>query len=386
MKNKTIRFASKVLAVCALFVCLCTAASAQAYNAAAAKEWLSRFAVALNGLTPVNDPVQTLDPARPGEYLYEYAFGTVTAAEAEHPGAESIQLIDVRTEQVTDCRGMRVGMRLEDVMPGIRIEDSASPLYVLDMVQEGPGWSWVYLSNGEIYGIECIAYGTDGIQMTEYTLTYVIESGEVSAIRMKMAPATLAQAQEALLTVGEIASRQHGETMAFANTAAAFSDADNLAAGSRVLGAEVAQLVARLGEPQQIQTLPEGGGRILVYADAAVTLALDVRTGMEVVRALSVSGETIEGPRGLMVGLSVQEAASLFRCDRDVSSLGGALYLEGEAYGDVPCGILTVSGAGDMRLHYACLADGQEIVLEVGIRDGAVSYWRLYYAQEEGKL
>jgi len=386
MKNKTIRFASRVLAVCVLSACLCTAALAQEYNAAAAGEWLGRFAMALAGFAPVNDPAQTMDPARPGEYLFEYPFGTVTAADAQHPDADSILLIDVRTEQVTDCRGMRVGMRLEEVMPGIEIEESSSPLYVLGMTQDGPGWSWAYLAGGEVYGVEHIAYEQDGAQMTEYTLTYVIEDNMVSAIRMKKAQAAQAQAQEALRTVDEIASRQHGETLAFANTQLLFSPQDNQAAGIRALGTEVAQLIARLGEPQQVQTLPEGGGRLLVYEDAAVTLGFDVETSMEVVRALSVSGSAIEGPRRLSVGMSVQEAAALFRCDRDISALGGALYLEGEAYGEAPCGLLTVSGAGDMRLRYACLDGGQETVLEAGIRDGAVAYWRLYHAQDEGAM
>ena len=74
----------------------------------------------------------------------------------------------------------------------------------------------------------------------------------------------------------------------------------------------VEKWVARASEPQQVQTLP--GGRLLLYEGAAVELGLNEQTGEEVVRAVSATGESVEGPRGLRVGMSVQEAAALFAC------------------------------------------------------------------------
>ena len=94
-------------------------------------------------------------------------------------------------------------------------------------------------------------------------------------------------------------------------------------------------------------------------------------------RAVSATGESVEGPRGLRVGMSVQEAAALFACRQDVYAAGGVLYLEGEAMGEPPCGELTREDGGAM-LRYLCQRQGVETgVLEIGIQGGLVAYWRL---------
>ena len=57
--------------------------------------------------------------------------------------------------------------------------------------------------------------------------------------------------------------------------------------------------------------------------------------------------------------------------------------MEGEALGEAPCGILFANGGGGMTLTYVCAAeDGREAVLEAGIQDGAVTYWRLLYRDD----
>ena len=56
----------------AILTALSGAALAQEYDAQQAKSWMAQFAQALLQFSPVNDPAQTLDPARPGEYLQEY--------------------------------------------------------------------------------------------------------------------------------------------------------------------------------------------------------------------------------------------------------------------------------------------------------------------------
>ena len=88
--------------ICLLLCSLC--AGALALEAHAAQSWLERFALALESMEPVNNPARTEDPARPGEYLFEYAFGTVTCSGLQRPTAGTIRQIDVRTSQVTDCR------------------------------------------------------------------------------------------------------------------------------------------------------------------------------------------------------------------------------------------------------------------------------------------
>ncbi|MBR6561629.1 MAG: hypothetical protein IKK78_01305, partial [Oscillospiraceae bacterium] len=47
-------------------------------DAAVMENWLAQFAQALPAVPLLGDPQLTQDPSRPGEYLLEYAFGTVT--------------------------------------------------------------------------------------------------------------------------------------------------------------------------------------------------------------------------------------------------------------------------------------------------------------------
>jgi len=379
MKNNRFSVYAVIMALLLALAPVC----AQAYDAESAGVWLDQFALGLSQLAYMGDPRETEDPARAGQILLEYEFGTVLSRRADGISAEDLLEIDVRTPQVTDCRGVRVGMEAAAALSGVNAGLSSTPLYVLGTQESGFGWSWAYVSGGEVYGVEYITYGGEDAQMTEYTLTYVIDKGVISAIRMKMAPATLAQAQEGFATAEEIASRQSGEVLAMASDAPVFAAQDLTVMGGRALNADVAGFVARMGEPDDIQTLPEGRGRMLIYDGAVVRLSLDEYTGVEVVRGVSVSSSAVYGPRGLAVGMAVQEAAALFRCDREVSSLGGVLYLEGEALGEPPCGELSAAAGGEVVLRYVCFDEnGRTAVLEAGVKDGFVTYWHLFDRDE----
>lgn len=83
-----------------------------------------------------------------------------------------------------------------------------------------------------------------------------------------------------------------------------------------MLGAEAYALVQALGEPNEVQTLPAGGGRILLYDGAAVQLGLDEATGAEVVLGVTATGGGLTGPRGLAVGMTAADAAGRFRATR----------------------------------------------------------------------
>ena len=66
------------------------AALAEEFDAQLAQSWLAGFAAALPGQTLLNDPQETADPAKGGQVLLEYAFGTVLARTADSPAAEDI--------------------------------------------------------------------------------------------------------------------------------------------------------------------------------------------------------------------------------------------------------------------------------------------------------
>ena len=350
------------------------------------ENWLEQFCQALPSVPMLGDPQLTADPSRPGEYLLEYAFGTVTATAADVRSAKEIVQIDVRTQQVTDCLGIRVGMTLDQALSGHAVGQSNTQLYVLSTQEAGLGFSWAYLGEQGVYGVEHITYGGDEAGMTEYTLTHVIdEAKQVSAIRIRCAQTTQALAQQAMATAEEIAQRQRGEVLAVKNDAQILTTQDLQVMGVNVLGIQAAELVAMLGEPVEIQTLAANQGRLLLYEGAAVELTLDEMTGEEIVCGVSVSASDVTGPNRLVVGMDVREAAALFACEEDVYAVGGVLYARGEAMGEAPYAELVQSGlGGEATLRY--LTEDDQLgraVLEISIQDATVRNWHVYMMKED---
>lgn len=380
------RFGTICAAMTAAFLFFAGSACAQEMDAAVMRSWMNQFADALVMLTPLNDPAQTVDPARPGEYLIEYEFGTVTATTPQTPNAEDILEIDVCTQQVTDCRGMRVGASLQDALGNTQIPQTDANLSVLSIQESGIGWCWAYVGDGNVYGVEWMTYDTlDPNDVTEYTLTYVLtQDGMVNAIRVKAAASTQAQAETGLQTATEMMEKRQGNAVLCPqNNAPVLTEDDLIVMGTKALGIPVYEWIAAMGEPVEMQTLPAGGGRLLLYEGAAVTLGLDEATGVEVVQGVSVTGSGLTGPRGLHVGMSLSEATALFRCDGDIGADGGILYIEGEAYGEPPFGEMTAMQSGAATVRYACMmASGKTGWLEVGIENGSVSYWHMYEGKE----
>ena len=364
--------------LCVLALILFVPCAWAQYDAQTAQNWLEQFAAEIAKMQPVGDAEATADPARAGEYLFEYPFGTVVARSKDAPAAHEILRVELTGDGVSDCRGLSVGQTLEDVIAGREIPASETPLFVLSTQDTGYGWSWAYVGKDGVYGAEFITYSADESAMKEYTLTYVIEGGMITAIRLQTADSTLALAQDGLRTAEEIASRQQGEMIASENAEKAFEAADMTVSFRRVIGAPVEDLIALIGEPQEIQALPGGEGRMLVYAFCAAELAFNEQTGVETVRALTCVVPEIAGPRGICVGMDAKAAAALFRCDNPVYSTGGALYLGGEAQEMPPYGEVIPDGSGQYSLRYACeLPDGRIGMLHVGTLDGKVLNWWL---------
>lgn len=368
-----------MLLLCALLG-FAAAAGAETVSATDFKAWFGLFADALSGIQPVNEPQDTLDPARSGQALWQYEFGTVLAADAEGVGAEDILEISVETPQVTDCRGVRVGMAVSDAVPNLRTADSVTPLVVQEISPDVLSWVWAYVGEGGLYGVEFMAYEIDGEGAKEYALTYLVDMGEITGIRVRMTPSTAQAAAESSRTAVEIAQRQDGEALIYANSQSVLMAAELCVQGWARLGEDAAQLFSALGEPIEMQQLPNSVGRLLLYEGIVAELAFIERTGEELTAAVTVNTGDITGPRGLRCGMSVQEAAGLFRCEKNMLAQGGTLYMEGEAEDMPPCAMLIAGETGEMMLRYLCeMPDGRTGALEAWISDETVTGWRVCY-------
>ena len=373
----------RLVFLCLLAMILSSAYAGAEFDAQVAREWLERFAGEVAAIQPRNDVMTTIDPARPGEYLFEYDFGTVISKKPENLGADDILCVEFTSSAAVDCRGLKVGQTLEDVIGGRDISVGSIPITMLSTQESGYGWSWAYASGGSVFGVEYITYGGETV-FKEYTLTYVIDAGRISAIRLKIADATQAQAIEGQRTAEEIAGKQFGELAAWENDQTELSRNDLTLNGRLVVGIAVEEIISLLGEPNEIQVLPDGEGRMLVYDFCAVELMFDEMTGVEIVRSVICVEPSMSGPRGVRVGMDAQEASGLLRCDNNVYSSGGTLYLAGEAQGIAPYGELIPGDKGQYVLKYTCeLNDGKIGMLNIGITDGKVQHWRLSMTDEK---
>ena len=352
------------------------------FDAQTAQEWLNRFVGEAAGVVPNNDVMTTTDPARPGEYLIEYDFGTVISKKPANPSADDILCVEFTSPLAVDCRGLKVGQTLEDVIGGREISVGSMPISVLSTQESGYGWSWAYASGGSVFGVEYITYGGEPL-FREYTLTYVIDAGRITAIRLKVAEATQAQAIEGQRTAEEIAQKQYGDLVVQENDQTELSASDLTLNSRLVVGIPVEELIALLGEPMEIQVLPDGEGRMLVDGFCAAERMFDELTGVEIVRSLICVEPSFVGPRGVQVGMDAQAASGLLRCDNNVYSCGGVLYLAGEAQGIAPYGELIPGDEGQYVLRYTCELDAGRIgMLDIGITNGEVRHWRLSMIKE----
>jgi len=80
--------------------------------------------------------------------------------------------------------------------------------------------------------------------------------------------------------------------------------------------------------------------------------------------------------------MSLGEAGGLLRCDQNIYSRGGTLYLEGEAQGEAPYGELQVLSSGELLLLYACQAEDDTALLQAIVQDGFISGWQMMYLSD----
>ena len=366
----------KLLVLLVLSFFLVTA-QAEEYDAVMAEDWLLNLAGYLSNVSPLNDPLETGDLSRPGEYLLQYDFGTVITREETEPKRGSIVEVTMETAKIADCLGHTVGMRLEALnIPAT--QNPAFPLTLVAMQQSGIGWLWVYAKDGETYGVEWVSYRMDSDQATEVVLTYTVEEGIINRIRVRKNEMTAEEAMANLSSVGELDETQRASARAVQNDQPAFSEQDATLNGTRVLSEPVDRLGGLLDSPESSQTLPAGQGRLLLYDGLIISCNLEEQTGVETVYGVTAAKEKYAGPRDLRVGMTLTEILERFRCDRTVTTAGGTLYLEESDPDQLPQGKLVSFDENEESLIYGCRAGERILWLEVTFRNERVSAWRMY--------
>lgn len=184
-------------------------------------------------------------------------------------------------------------------------------------------------------------------------------------------------------TVQEIAGRDtftpKGE-LASANALDIVREDEATVDGLYLLGMDEAALIRTLGEAQGVQSTQDEEGKLertLCYA--GMEALLDARGRAIQIR---ITGEEIEGPRNINVGMTIAQALCSLRIDTGVySGVNTTLYMEGEAADDPPYAYVDFfeDDRAAIRIGVRIEGETQEaIMVYVDIFQGVVEEIRLY--------
>lgn len=271
-----------------------------------------------------NEPAETNDPGGADTWLYAFSFGMATLTSPALGGEENpVAEVELLTDAVAGPRGVRAGDTLETVLAAYPNENPAltgdagyATLY-LSQGEEGAGWGWLIRRNRTVDAVQYVATapapGLEGF-VQSLSVLYIIEDGLVSSIRVDGFEGLVAEA-DALAdyaAVRGIAARREytpeaiGEVRPFAPEDLAFSGIDlRTAAPEDVAGA--------FGEP-----LEDASGdmlRTMTYAHLLVEF--EKTTDGWRIAALVATDPSVEGPRGLRVGDSMDAVFARFGIDAD---------------------------------------------------------------------
>lgn len=276
-------------------------------------------------------------------------------------------------EPLAGPRGLRAGVSLADVLAAYPSDNavlagtpSNAVLYISGALPEAVQIGLVTREGQTVSLVEHSIYqGMDGGVM-HMGLQYTIQNDAAVAIRYFGGGdlLSLEEAQENLRTLAQL--QEENSYFAYGTKDQGPLEREDL----RVAGLDFIELtpeaaIAQLGEAVHEERVKDSTGdelRVMQWDGAEITFVYD-RDG-KFIRAdrVSLNSPGIEGPRGLSVGTSLQDAVSRFTREAgDTGAVSGTLYGDGEKQ-VAPYGRL-VADKQSAQLYYATAYEGRTILL-----------------------
>ena len=228
-----------------------------------------------------------------GDTLSEYSFGII------EKNSENSRIY-LMNDSAVDYEDRYVGLNLEDRLSG----SSTNGITFASAPDSGNGVSWTIWQNGTALGTESFHYLSQEQKLLRTVCTLDKQKNITGILIEKQTAAP--EAWNELLKTAE----------AFYYSGLSGKDAllqdEVCLQGKTVLGKPVNDLIALLGEPAAVQTLPGGSGRLLIYSTVVVSLRFDEETGQEIVQEMAVFGPEYSGPRAIRAGCTSEEFRQAF--------------------------------------------------------------------------
>ncbi|NLI23029.1 MAG: hypothetical protein GX418_15950 [Clostridiales bacterium] len=358
--------------------------------------WLNGLLLDTVGQTPVNAPIGEESLTEDG-YAFLYPMATLYYNKATLDAQSVLGAVAVTDESLDMPRGIRLGAPEEMLLaaygwqnPTLAGDESFAPLYVLNRLPDDAYWAWAQRAGDRLQSVRCAVHARMGEdRYTDTGVLYTLQDGAVTAIRVYglSASATLAQVQSNLATV-DGARASDAETAAVGVTArsdaAAFGPADLQFARMDFLTLTEKGAAVLFGEATGEAWAQDEGGRwlhTLQFSGAALVFSLDAQKQNPRLESLTLTGEGRQGPRGLTVGVALDDVIKLFQSDGKAATSGSAALLYGDGQ-TPPFGTLERTGK-DATLRYAALAAGADgvsfqIALHLTFADNRLAELMLY--------
>ena len=378
------RFAGIILLVILLLIPVASVAQEEAASGALGLDELEGWLIQLEEMAaaqqPLNAPVGE-ESLTPDGYAFLYNDFTLYR---ESPATDSrLQAVALTEAACPGPRGLGVGDDQARLLaeygwqnPGLLGDGTVAALYLENELPADARWAWAIYSGENLLSVQCALHSAlgDGLY-TDMGVRYQLADGKVERIQLYGLANTFVQTADVLAnleSVSQLMAQLSGDDRTAAgrwrrSEAAAFGPEDLSFGGMDFLTMGDPEVSALYGDPLTTDVLPDAEG-LLYLTTERDGLSIGYLESMDgtMVQAQSVAITTpmIEGPRGLRVGMTLEEAVMLMRCDGSGQVLGSANVLYGDGLA-APYGLEESDGMGGTVLRYLCEAEGTNGLLTV---------------------
>ena len=385
-----------LLAALALLLCSFGALADEAgvLSESELNEWLRQVLADSLQETPLNAPVGEESLTEDG-YAFLYSFATLYYDKPTLDEASVLQAVSVTGEGYATPRGIALGgsdTSLEQTYgwqnPYLMGYDALVPFYLLNNLPTAAYWSWATLDEHEqVSSVRCaIHVRLDNGLYTDASLVYTLADGVITDIRA-YGLTDVASEAEVVSNVNAVLDAQVAGGLTQAASAAGYTtqsnaamfSADDLAFG----GLDYARLTpdaarALLGEPASEATTPDDTGDTLISMDwPGVSMSFARGAGGENrLETVSVTDESLVGPRGVRVGAALADVLAAFCADGEGRVTAEAALLYGD--GVNPPYALLEAREGNAILRYVTLAADTAVTLWMTFNEGRLAEFMVY--------
>jgi hypothetical protein len=289
---------------------------------------------------------------------------------------------------LTGPRGLRAGASLADVLAAYPDDNAvmagtptSAVLYIAGNLPE-PVHLGLVTRDGQLVKLveHSIYQSVDGGVM-RVGLQYTIENDQVTAIRY-FGGGDLLSLEEAQENLQALALLQEENSYFAYDTKdpAPFGREDLTVAGLDFIELTPEAAIGQLGEAVNEERVKDSNGdelRTMQWDSMTIAFVYDKDGQLKGPGRVSLTGAGVEGPRGLRIGTSLQDAISRFAGAAIDTALGGTLY--GDAEKQVPPYGRLIVDAQTAQLYYALTYEDRTILLSSEFIDGALAALSISY-------